>query len=171
MSEEPVKLQRMPVSTNCSDCGCKLPFGVYAWWIVDQEQAICIEDGVKRGWSDKARARTLVKILEEKQDLKALHEEIKVATEHLSLVKKEIDLFTLGKNDEVLEQKNLALIELVNDYIRHGANENEKKALGDMLNEIEENKKLQHEIREQVQSRWFILSQVKKRKPIPKIES
>lgn len=54
-----LKLVRVPINAHCEDPECRksLPFGTWAYYYADSEQAICPECAVKRGWTSKERAR------------------------------------------------------------------------------------------------------------------
>jgi hypothetical protein len=171
---EPIRLIRLPIDTNCSDCKRPLSFGIYGYFNADSQDALCIGCGVKRGWCSKDRALNIVKKLELTQDLKALRDQAKIEADALLLVRQQIDLHRIGENDALLERQMLSLIDTANDYLHHVATEPEKEALKKLLDTIQDAQKLQQEIREQVQSRFFFLErldQKRKRKIQPIIPS
>ena len=170
-----VKLVRLPLSTKCADpeCGKPLPFGAWAHYNPDAEQAICIECGVKRGWSDKDRANNIIKKLELQEDVKALRERKKIEANALYLLKEQIDLHRLGERDLDLEKQILELQSRANEYLQKIATPEEKASFQQFRNTIEEAQKLQKEIREQVESRYFLLERKErkqKRKTPPLME-
>jgi hypothetical protein len=154
-----VKLVRLPLSTKCAgpECGKPLPFGAWAHYHPDTQQAICIECGVKRGWTDKDRANNIIKKLELQEDIKALRERKKIEANALYLLKEQIDLHRLGERDLDLEKQILELQSRANEYLQKIATSEEKTTFKQFKNTIEEAQKLQKEIREQVESRYFLL--------------
>jgi len=173
LPKEPIQLMRSPKETICCnrDCGAVISFGAYAYVNSDTKEALCLECGVKRGLSSKDRAKQIVAYLELREDIKVLKDERKILADALVMLKQQVDLFRLGERDLDLEKQILSLSKLAEDYLRNNlASDEEKAALQQLLDAIEDSREMQREIRDQVERRLFWLksmeSKVKKRKPL-----
>jgi hypothetical protein len=161
---------RSPKETVCCnrECGAAIHFGAYAYVNSDTKEALCLECGVKRGLSSKDRAKQIVAYLELREEIKALKDEKKVQGDALVLLKQQVDLFRLGERDLDLEKQIMSLSNLAKDYLRSNlASDEEKVALQQLLDAVEDARELQREIRDQVERRLFWLksaeSKAKKR--------
>jgi hypothetical protein len=164
--KDEIRLVRVPINTHCVDPNCKksLSFGSWAYYYADSEEAVCPECGVKRGWSSKERVNQIIKELELREDIKALKKQRKIETDALYLVREKIDLHRLGERDLELEKQILKLTSTVEDYLRKCATSEEKEILQNVLRVIRETQDLQKEVREQVQSRLFLLERTEFRR-------
>ena len=165
-TDEAVKLMRLPIDTVCADkeCGKALLFGTWAYYNPEEMQAICPECGIKRGWSPKDRVNQLITRLELQEDIKALRQQRKIETDALYLLREKIDLHRLSERDVVLERQIVDLMNLVKDYLQHCGSASEKEALQKVFDAIRETQELQREVREQIESRLFLLERRGKRK-------
>lgn len=169
-----VKLMRLPIDTHCGDKECMkaLPFGAWAYYDPDEMRAICPECGVKRGWSPKDRINQLITRLELQEDIKALRQQRKIEMDALYLLQEKIDLHRLGERDIEFEQQIVNLMNLVKDYLQHCGSASEKEALQKVFDAIRETQELQREVREQVESRLFLLDRrERKKEKAPEIEA
>jgi len=166
-----VKLMRLPIDTHCADKECEktLPFGAWAYYNPEEMQAICIECGVKRGWSPKDRVNQLITRLELQEDIKTLRQQRKIEMDALYLLREKIDLHRLGERDVDLEQQIVDLMNLVKDYLQHCGSAPEKEALQKVFDAIRETQELQREVREQVENRLFLLDRREKKKEIKQL--
>jgi hypothetical protein len=174
MPDSEIKLTRVPINTKCADadCGKPLPFGTWAHWHADSKQAICIECGAKRGWTDKDRANNIIKKLELQEDIKALRKQQKVEADALYLLREQVDLHRLGERSLDLEKQIVALMSKVNSYLSKVATAEEKAALKQVYEEIKGTQELQGEIWEQLESRLFLLEREErkvKKRTVPKV--
>jgi hypothetical protein len=163
MPEELVKLIRCPIDTNCSECRKDLNFGVWAYFNAETNEAICVQCGTKKGWSSKDRVKNIIKAMELELDIKALRGMKKVETNALLLLRKEVKLYRLGERDLELEQQILKLMGTVQDYFKECGTSKEKEALDRVFEVIRETQTLQKEVREQVQSRTFLMQRQRKK--------
>jgi len=152
-----VKLIRCPIDTQCGGCKEPLPFGSWVYYDSRSSEAICPECGVERGWTPKERIKQLIKGLEIREDLKVLKEQVKVETDALMLLKKQIGLHRLGERDLELEKQIIEMMNTVDSYLKQCGTPKEKEALAKVFDVIRETQELQKEVREQVQNRLFVL--------------
>jgi len=152
-----IKLMRSPIDTHCGDCEKELPFGIWVYYQTDSGDAVCVECGVKKGWTSKQRVNQIVTALELKEDIKALRKQSKIEADGLVMLKDKIDLYRLGERDPELEQQITKLISVVEDYLRQCASVPEKEGLSKVFKSIEECQGLQKEIRDQIESRLFLM--------------
>ncbi len=166
-----VKLMRLPINTKCAEkkCGKDLLFGTWAHYIKDSGKAICVECGVKRGWSSKDRAKQIIKKLELQEDIKALRDHKKRLTKQLYLMQERVDLLHLGELILDLQKKVVALMGKVQSYLESCATPEEKTILKQVNEALQESVALQKEIREKLESRLFLLERAE-RKPGNKLE-
>lgn len=166
-----VKLMRLPINTKCADkdCGKPLPFGTWAHYVKDSKEAICIECGAKRGWTDKDRANNIIKKLELQEDVKALREHKKRLSKEVFLMQERVDLHRFGERILDLEKQSINIMAQVQSYFQHCATPEEKVSLQRVCDELQGNTELQKEIREQLESRLFLLERAE-RKPGKKLE-
>jgi len=159
MSEEvgTVKLMRCPIDTQCGSCREPLPFGAWAYYDPRSGEAVCPECAVKRGWTPKERIKQLIKTLEIREDLKVLKEQVKIETDALMLLRRQIDLHRLGERDLELETKIIEIMNTVDSYLKQCGTPKEKEALDKVFDVIRETQELQKEVREHVQNRLFML--------------
>jgi len=154
---ETVKLIRCPIDTQCGGCGDSIPFGAWAYYDPRSGEAVCPECGVERGWTSKERIKQLIQGLEIRENLKVLKEQVKIETDALMLLKKQIDLHRLGERDLQLETQIIELMNTVDSYLKQCGTPKEKEALDKMFDVMRETQELQKEVREQVQNRLFVL--------------
>lgn len=156
---ESVKLMRSPIDTQCGDPECKkpLPFGAWVYYNPQSGEAICPESAVKRGWTPKQRVKQLIKMLELREDIKALTKERKMEMDALILLRQKIDVHRLGEKDLELESQITKLMDTVQDYFRHCGTPKEKDALNKVFKVIRQTQELQKEVRDHVQSRLFLI--------------
>jgi len=159
-----VKLMRSPIDTHCGDCKKEIAFGIWVYYQTDSGDAVCVECGVKKGWTSKQRVNQIVTALELKEDIKALRKQSKIEADGLVMLKDKIDLYRLGERDPELEQQITKLISVVEDYLRQCASVPEKEGLSNVFKAIEECQELQKEIREQVERRLFLDRNIVKKK-------
>lgn len=157
---EPITLMRSPIDTNCADPGCKkpLPFGIWVYFVPENNQAICVECGVKRGWTPKRRIKNLIKELELKEDIKVLKHQRKREIEEMMRLEQRIKIFNLGENDLILEAQIVALMNTVKDYLGKSlATPDEKEGLKKVFETIRSAQDLQKKIREEVDEHLWLL--------------
>ncbi len=157
MPGEKVDLVRVPIDVACTDCGKKLPFGAWAYFNADSEQAICVECAARRGWASKDRVKDIIIKLELQEDIKALKKERQVWANALHLLKEQTDLHRLGERIIDLEKQATNLMGKVQSYFQKCAGPEEKKILQQVCEELREVSELQKEIREHLESRLFLL--------------
>jgi uncharacterized protein YjhX (UPF0386 family) len=116
----PIKLERVTFDTECVDCTKKLPFGTYAHFHAESGQAICTACGTKRGWTEKDRAMHSVKMLELKEDIKALHKRYVVEAQGLHLLEEKVDLHQVAQLYIELESKVTTAVSRLNSYLLQG---------------------------------------------------
>jgi hypothetical protein len=166
----PIKLDRVTFDTECLDCGKPLPFGTYAHFHAESGQSICIECGVKRGWTDKARATSTVRLLELKEDIKALRKRYKIEAEGLYLLEEKVDLHLVAENYIELERQITATISKLESYLNSVATPEEKTILKSLEKEIHGLQDLALEIKKEFESRLFLLDRAERqRKMVQKI--
>ena len=117
-SKEPIKLMRSPINTNCESCKEQILFGVYAYFDSETNSAMCIECGVKRGWTDKSRVKQIVSLLELREDVRSLKGEKKEVAESLQRMKQQFNLFKLGEHDLELEKEIIKLMDMAKEYCK-----------------------------------------------------
>lgn len=152
-----VKLMRSPIDTHCGDCEKELPFGIWVYYNTDSGDAVCVECGVKKGWTSKQRVTQIVTALELREDIKALRKQSKAEADALVMLQDKIDLYRLGERDPDLEQEIMKLMRVVEDYLKQCGSVNEKEGLAQVFDAIKDCQALQKEIREQIESRWVMM--------------
>ena len=166
----PIKLDRVTFDLKCLDCGKPLPFGTYAHFHADSGQAICVGCGVKRGWTDKARANSTVKMLELREDIKALRKRYKIEAEGLYLLEEKVDLHQLAESYIELEKQILGAVSKLESYLQAVATPQEKAILEGLEREIHGLQDLALEISNEFKSRLFLLDKAERnRKMVQKI--
>lgn len=157
--EGAVKLIRCPLDTACADPECKtvLAFGVWIYFNEENQEAICVECGVKRGWTPKQRVQQIIKHLELKEDVKALQKQRKVLADAVLLMQEKVELHRFGEKDAELETQIIKLMTTVEDYLHHCGTVSEKEGLPRVFEVIRETQELQHEVRERIQNRMFLI--------------
>lgn len=158
-----IKLMRCPIDTNCGDCKMEIAFGQWVYFNPVSDTPLCVECGIKRGWTPKDRINQLIAAIELREDIKVLREEKKFLLSDLVRMKQQIDLHHLGEKDSVLEGQIVKLMTVVDDYIKHVATEPEKEALKKVFNVIRDTQEVQLEVREQV-ARGLILPRKQRRR-------
>jgi len=154
---------RSPIDTHCADPNCQQPIRFGAWCYYHPETgALCLECGVKRGMSNKHRVKQLIESFELKEGLNALKKEVKTELQTLSDLKQHIDLYKLGERHIQLQQQKEKLYNMINDYLKNVATQDETKAITQMQQTIFETTKLQEEIREKI--RKGLLERMKQKK-------
>ena len=170
MKFSPIKLDRVTFDTVCVDCAKKLPFGTYVHFHVDSGQAICVECGAKRGWTDKARATSSVKMLELKEDIKALRKPYRVEAEGLYLLVEKVDLHQVAENYVELERQITGAIAKLESYLNSVATPQEKVILQSLEKEIHELQDIALAIKKEFDARLFLLDKAERqRKMVQKI--
>jgi hypothetical protein len=160
----PIKLDRLTFDTACLDCGKELKFGVYAHFHEASGQAVCVECGAKRGWTDKARATSSVKMLELKEDIRALRKRWKVESEGLYLLEEKVDLHKLAATYTELEKQITATISKLESYLNAVATPEEKTILLGLERGIHELQDLALEIKKEFETRLFLLDRAERRR-------
>ena len=166
LKHSPIKLERVTDDVACLDCNKPLPYGTYAHFHADSGQAICIECGVKRGWTDKARASTTVKMLELKEDIKALRKRYKIEAEGLYLLEEKVDLHQLAENYRELEKQITNTISKLESYLNAVATPEEKVILQSLEREIHGLQDLALEISNEFKARLFLLDKAERTRKI-----
>lgn len=162
-SLEGPKLMRSPIDTHCADPECKTSIRFGAWCYYHPETgALCLECGVKRGMSNKHRVKQLIESFELKEGLSALKKEVKTVLQDLSDIKQHIDLYKLGERHTQLQEQKEKLYNMIDDYLKNVATQDETKAITQMQQAIFETTKLQEEIREKI--RKGLLERMKQKK-------
>jgi hypothetical protein len=165
-----VKYKQLPLDLRCDDCGKELAWGTWAYFQAEMNRAICPGCGVKRGWSDKDRAKNLVAKRELQEDIKALRKRQKFEADSLQRLQQEIDLHSFGKRYMVLDQRLHETIDTVQSFIAKVATAEEKQALMQVFRVVAETQQLQKVIQEEVENRLFLLERSKNRKKfVPKV--
>jgi hypothetical protein len=160
-----IKLLRVPVgNVKCEDCKRDLPFGAWAHYQADSKKAICIECGVKRGWSDKDRAVNIIKKRELQEDIKALRKRQKIEADALYLLREQVDLHRFGERYLDLERQIHALMDTVQSFVDKVATPQEKDALQKVYKAVGDTQALQKVIQEELESRLFLLERSERRK-------
>lgn len=153
---------RCPIDTTCADCKKRIKFGETVFYH-PTTGALCLECGVKRGMTDKARVRKLLALYELKQDKKALKQEIESGIEKLLQVRGQYEKVRL----ELLNSGELTqMIEQYKRYINAtGGSAEEKESFQKMLEYVVKALKVLHE-RDLVVERYMAeaMKQRKKKK-------
>jgi hypothetical protein len=166
----PIKLDRVTLDLKCLDCSKPLPFGTYAHFHAESGQAICCDCGAKRGWTDKARATSSVKLLELKADIIAVRKRYKVEAEGLYLLEEKVDLHQLAESYIELEKQILGAVDKLESYLNAVATSKEKAILESLEREIMGLQDLALEISNEFKSRLFLLDKAERaRKMVEKI--
>ena len=152
-----VKLIRCPMDTECTDCKKTIDFGVWAYFNEENQQTICVECGVKRGWTPKQRIQQIIKHLEMKEDIKALQKQRKILADTILLLQEKVEVHRFGEKDAELETQIIKLMAIVEDYLHHCGTISEKDGLQKVFEVIRETQELQHEVRERIQNRMFMI--------------
>ena len=170
MKHSPIKLERVTDDTVCLDCQKPLPYGTYAHFHADSGQAICVECGARRGWTDKARATSSVKLLELKADITALRKRYKIEAEGLYLLEEKVDLHQLAESYIELEKRINGAIAKLESYLNAVATPEEKVILKSLEREINALQDLALEISNEFKARLFLLDKAERqRKMVEKI--
>lgn len=167
-----IKLMRVTFDVKCcaEGCGKPLPFGTWAHFHQDSGLAICVECGAKRGWTDKARATSSVKMLELKEDIKALRKRYRVEAEGLYLLEEKVDLHQVAENYIELERQITGAIAKLESYLNSVATPQEKVILQSLEKEIHELQDIALEIKKEFDARLFLLDKAERqRKMVQKI--
>lgn len=165
----PIKLDRVTFDAKCLDCAKSLPYGTYAH-CHESGQTICIECGAKRGWTDKARATSAVKLLELKADITSLRKRYKIEAQGLYLLEEKVDLHQLAESYIELEKRITGAIAKLESYLNAVATSEEKALLEVLEKEINELQDLALEISNEFKSRLFLLDKAERsRKMVEKI--
>jgi hypothetical protein len=166
----PIKLDRVTLDLDCLDCGKLLPFGTYAYFHADSGKTICVECGVKRGWTDKARATSSVKLLELKADIVACRKRFKIESEGLYLLEEKVDLHQLAESYIELEKRILGAVDKLESYLNAVATPEEKVILQSLEKEVQGLQDLALEISNEFKARLFLLDKAERqRKMVEKI--
>ncbi|MDD4979632.1 MAG: hypothetical protein PHI29_13480 [Gallionella sp.] len=153
----PIKLDRVTLDLKCLDCGAEIPFGHWAHFHADSGNAICIECGAKRGWTDKTIAVHNVKLHELKQDLSALRKRIKIESEGLFLLESKVKLNEIGESYQELERQLKNSVLTIESFVKALATPEEKKVLEQLAKELPVLNKLALEIKHELDVRLFWL--------------
>ena len=168
-----IKLTRVPVDVRCcaEGCGKSLPFGTWAHFNADTGAAICVECGAKRGWTDKARAVSAVKMLELKEDIKSLRKRYKIEAEGLYLLEEKIDLHQVTQNYQELEARVNGALSQLQGYLTEGiASPHEAEILRGLEQKIHELQDVAGEIKREFDNRLFLLDRAERqRKMLQKV--
>ena len=162
MKYSPIKLDRVTLDTKCVDCGKLLPFGTYAHFHMESGLAVCVECGAKRGWTDKARATSTVKLLELKEDIKALRKRYKIEAEGLYLLEEKVDLHQLAESYKELEKQILGAVDKLESYLNAVATPEEKVIQQSLEREIHGLQDLALEISNEFKARLFLLDKAER---------
>ena len=162
MKYSPIKLDRVTFDTECVDCTKKLPFGTYAHFHADSGQAICVECGAKRGWTDKARASTTVKMLELKEDIKSLRKRFKVEAEGLYLLESTVDLHQVAQNYVELDRQINGALAKLSSYLESVATPEEKRILEELAKGIRDLQDIAQEIKKEFENRLFLMDRAER---------
>lgn len=149
-----VKLMRSPIDTHCAGegCGRSLLFGAWIYFNPENNQALCVECGVLRGWSSKERVELVIGKLELVEDIKALKIDKKLLANDVLALKQQIDLYRLGESYGKLGVEITKLMKTAEDYLKNCGSTPEKEGLKKIFDAILECKDLQEEIHEQVEN-------------------
>jgi hypothetical protein len=163
LAGSPIKLDRVPFDTVCVDCGGKIPFGQYAHFHADSGQAICTGCGAKRAWTEKDRAVHSVKMLELKEDIKALHKRYVVEAQGLHLLEEKVDLHQVAQLYIELESKVTAAVSRLNSYLLQGiASPEESRILQELARLIPDLLSMAAEIKREFDMRLFLLDKAER---------
>jgi DNA-directed RNA polymerase subunit RPC12/RpoP len=158
-----IKLDRVPFDTVCVDCGAKIPFGQYAHFHADSGQAICTACGAKRAWTEKDRAVHSVKMLEIKEDIKALHKRYVIEAQGLHLLEEKVDLHQVAQLYVELESKVTAAVFRLNSYLLQGlASPEETKILQELARLVPELLSMAAEIKRELDARLFLMDKAER---------
>jgi hypothetical protein len=157
LKHKPIKFERVTFNTKCLDCGKDLPFGYYAHFHADSGCAICVDCGVKRGWSDKAIAQNSAKLQELKADLAALRKRVKVESQGLFLIEEKVGLHQIGEGYNELEKQIEGALAKLQSYLFAVATPQEKALLQELEGEIRRLQDLAREIKLEFDARLFWL--------------
>ena len=171
MTKEIIKLMRSPVDTECLDCGESVDFGVYTHFNGETGEAICIECGVKRGWTDKARVKQLIKKLELQTDIKALVGFRTIELRTLNQLKTKIQIYKLAEKHHDLEQKVLVVLETVTAYLKQCGDAQEKEFFEKMFDALHDVQDLQNVVQREVENRLYMVdrSELRERRKKKKV--
>ena len=165
----PIKLDRITFDGKCLDCGKPLPFGTYAH-CHESGNVICVECGIKRGWTDKARALATVKLMELKEDIKALRKRHKIEAEGLHLLEQKVDLHQVTQNYKAIELQVTTTISKLESYLNSVATDQEKAILQSLEMEIPQLQDLLLEIKKEFDTRLFLMDRAeRKHKMVEKV--
>ena len=168
LKHSPVKWERIPIATECLDCGKDLPFGAWGHWHSDSGQAICGDCGVHRGWTDKTLANLQVKTAEIKADIVSLRKRYKTEVEGLYLLEEKVDLHQLAESYIALESKIVSTISKLESYLNAVATSEEKVILESLRMEIDVLQDLAQEVSNAFKVRLFLLDEAERKHKIVK---
>lgn len=163
MPKDIIKLMRCPIDTECLDCGESINFGVYAHFNSETGEAICIDCGVKRGWTDKERVKMLIKKLELSTDIKALIGFRKIELRTLNQIKTKIQIYKLAEKHRDLEQKVHVVLETVTAYLKQCGGDQEKDFFEKMFESLREVQDLQNVVQREVEDRLYMVDRAELR--------
>jgi len=164
LKHSPIKLDRITFDGKCVDCGKSLPFGTYAH-CHESGNAICVECGVIRGWTDKARAMATVKLMEIKEDIKALRKRYKIEAEGLHLLEQKVDLHKVTANYQAIELQITTTIAKIESYFHamgSMASAEEKAVLDSLSKELPQLQDLLLEIKKEFDTRLFLMDRAER---------
>lgn len=163
-----IKFERVTDDTVCLDCGKSLPYGTWAHFHADSGRAICIECGVKRGWSDKSIASLSVKSLELRKELAALRRRIRVESDGLGLIEEKVALCQIGEGYKELEVQITATMAKLESYFGAVATPEERVVLQGLERSIHELQDLALSIKQEIDTRLFWLDKSDKKNRVAK---
>ncbi len=167
MKYSPIKFDRVTFDVKCADCGRDLSFGTWAHFHAESGQAICVDCGAKRGWSDKSLAVNNVKQLELKAELSALRKRIKIEAQGLSLIEEKVDLCRFAESYNELEKQVLGAVAKLESYLNAvPCGSQEKAILQGLEREVQELHSLASTIKQEIATRLFWLEKVGKKNQI-----
>lgn len=172
MPTEIIRFTRLPVKEiQCTDCNKTLHFGEYVYYQQEDNLAICISCGTKKGWSDKDRASKLVEKLELQEEIKALRERKNIETDALHLIRQQVDLHRFGENFLTVSKQVSTLVNQIQSYLNTGvASAEEKELLKKSWKTLDDTLEVQKEIKEAIEAKIYLIRQYgKKKRKLPKI--
>ncbi len=143
-----VRLARVDCDTRCLGCNELILYGTYAYVSSNSADAICINCGVERGWSDKQLVNKLVQSLELRRSIGALKKQQKVALDDLMRMKQEVQVYGLARKHSEVENAIVKTVGLVESYLLVCGSASEKEFFEQLQHQLVDLQGLQSRIEE-----------------------